>query len=150
LFGKVPFSRRRRLALLVTLALGLAAALAFDSFRADNTRPTLAELTAHNYRTLSRHDSRLLVRFAEREYRCLVSRGLNVSVPVVSRTRIAMRAPGKSARSLARLQLACDPQVGPPPAKATLQARDGQVLVYLPKRCLIDPTELQRRCGRSS
>jgi len=54
------------------------------------------------------------------------------------------------ARSLARLQLAYDPQVGPPPVKATLQARDGQVLVFLPKRCLIDPTELQRPGGSDS
>jgi hypothetical protein len=139
----VLFSRRRRLALLATLALGLGAAIAFESFQADGGgRQTLAELAANNYRTLSRHESRLLVRFAAREYRCLVSKGLHVSAPVVSRTRITMRAPGRSARSLARLELACDPQVGPPPARATLQARDGQVLVYLPKRCLIDPTEL--------
>ena len=142
LFARVGFSRRKRLALLVALALGLAAAIAFESSRTDDARPTLAELAAHNYRTLSRHDSRLLVRFAEREYRCLASKGSNVSAPVVSRTRITMRAPGKLARSLARLQLACDPQVGPPPVKAALQARDGQVLVYLPKRCLIDPSEL--------
>jgi len=54
-----------------------------------------------------------------------------------------MRAPNQSARDLAQLQLACDPEVGPPPSKASLQARQGQVLVYLPKRCLINPTELQ-------
>jgi hypothetical protein len=125
LFTKVGFIRRTWLALLVTLALGLAAAIAFESFRADDARPTLAELPAPNYRTVVRHESRLLVRFAEREYKCLVSKGSNVSAPVVSRTRITMRAPGKSARSLARLQLACDPQVGPPP-KAALQAREGR------------------------
>jgi hypothetical protein len=120
LFTKVVLSRRTWLALLVALALGLTAAIGFGSFRADDAGPRLAELAAHNYRTLSRRESRLLVRFAEREYKCLVSEGSNVSAPVVSRTRITMRAPGKSARSLARLQLACDPQVGPPPAKAAL------------------------------
>jgi hypothetical protein len=140
--AKVLFSRRKRLALLATPAVGLAAAIAVESLRTDDTRPTLVELAAHNYRTLSRHDTRLLVRFAEHEYRCLASKGSNVSAPVASRTRITMRASGKSARSLARLQLACDREVGPPPAKATLQARDGEVLVYLPKRCLLDPTEL--------
>jgi hypothetical protein len=40
------------------------------------------------------------------------------------------------------LQIQCDPEVGPPPAKATLQARMEQILVYLPKWCLLHPTEL--------
>ena len=36
----------------------------------------------------------------------------------------------------------CEPEVGPPPPGASLQARDDQILVYLPKRCLLDPNEL--------
>jgi hypothetical protein len=142
LLGRIPSSRGRRLAVLGALAVALAAAIAIASHRGTSAKPTVAELAAHNYRTLSRHQSRLLVRFARREYACLASRGLELSAPVVSRTRITMNAPGKAARALGSLLLACDPSVGAPPAGASLQARDGEVLVYLPKRCLIDPTEL--------
>jgi hypothetical protein len=140
LIRKVLTSRRNRLAVLAMLAVGLAAAFAVESLRGNGPSASVAQLAAHNYRILSRHDSRSLIRFAEREYRCLAAKGVNISAPVASRARITMRAPGQSAPSLARLQLQCDPRVGPPPAEATLQARSGQVLVFLPKRCLMDPT----------
>src|SRR5207244_7356498 len=124
------------------LAAALAVAFAIESFRGNDTgsSASVAQLAAHNYRILSRHDSRAVVRFADREYRCLASKGVNVSAPVTSRTRIAMLAPRESAASLARRQLQCDPRVGAPPARAALQARQGEVLVFLPKRCLMDPT----------
>jgi hypothetical protein len=102
----------------------------------------LAQLAAKNYRTLTPRESRALVRYAQSEYRCLVAHGVDASRPVASRTRITMRAPHRSAHDLAQLELACDSEVGPPPQTATLQARPGLVLVYLPKRCLMNPTEL--------
>jgi len=140
----MSFDFRRRLAFLLLLAAGLVIALAVVWQRQDaqTERPTLARLVAKNYRPLSHKQARTLLRFAQSEYLCLKSRGAKVSRPVASPTRILIRAPKQSARALARLQLACDPGVGPPPAKATLQARQGQVLVYLPKWCLIDPTDL--------
>jgi len=135
---------RRRLALLLVVAAGLAIALAVV-LRQSHDRaggPTLAQLAAKNYRVLSRDESDTLLRYAKSEHGCLVSRGAKVSSPVASRTRILMRAPNQSAHRLGQLELACDPTVGPPPSNATLQARPGQVLVYLPKRCLLDPTAL--------
>jgi hypothetical protein len=108
----------------------------------EGARPTLAQLAAKNYRTLSVAESRRLLRYARREYACLASHGAPVSPPVASRPRITMRAPNRSAGALVSFMTACDPAVGPPPPGASLQARPGQVLVYLPKRCLLDPTAL--------
>jgi hypothetical protein len=138
---------RRRLAIFVLVTTALAVALAFVWIREDDrrsARPSLAELAAKNYRAFTPQESRRLVRYAQHEYRCLVARGLHVAPPRVSRTRIAMRAANKSADVLVRFLQRCEPEVGPPPLKATLQARPGRVLVYFPKWCLLDPTEVSR------
>jgi hypothetical protein len=105
-------------------------------------RSTLTELAAKNYRVLSPSQSRRLVLYAQAEYRCLVKNRANVTKPTSSSTRITMRVPHKTAREIVKLQMQCDPEVGPPPANATLQARMEQILVYLPKWCLLHPTEL--------
>jgi hypothetical protein len=110
--------------------------------KAAQPRPTLAELASKNYRELSPSQSHRLVLYAQAEYRCLVKNGANVTKPIPSPTRITMRVPDKTAREIVDLQMQCDPEVGPPPAKATLQARMEQILIYLPKWCLLHPTEL--------
>jgi len=129
------------LAVLVAAPTGafLAAQRTSDTER---TRPSLAQLAAKNYRTLSVAESRRLLRYAETEYRCIVAHDGAITAPVPSRTRITMTARDRSARQLVRLMTACDPEVGPPPPGASLQARREEVLVYLPKRCLLDPTQL--------
>jgi hypothetical protein len=53
-----------------------------------------------------------------------------------------MRVPHKAAREIVKLQMQCDPEVGAPPVNGTLQARAEQILVYLPKWCLLHPTAL--------
>lgn len=135
---------RRRLEVVAALAAALAVALVVV-FRHDSgaaKQPTLAQLAATNYRTLTRHQSRALLQYAKSEYDCLSARGLAISAPVASRTRITMSAPGKTARDLVNVMTGCDSQVGPPPGKSTLQARQNEVLVFLPKRCLMNPHEL--------
>jgi hypothetical protein len=138
--------RHRRKYLLFLAVLVAAPTGAFLDARrthgTERTRPTLAQLAAKNYRTLTVTQSRRLLRYAETEYRCVVAHGGTITPPVASRTRITMRARRRSARQLVRLMTACDPEVGPPPRGASLQARPEQVLVYLPKRCLLNPTEL--------
>ena len=109
---------------------------------ADTSRPTLAELAAKNYRTLTKSESRTLVTYADHVYRCVTAHGAKVAAPVASSTRIVMSAPHRSARTLLGYLTACDDTVGPPPPNASLQARAGQILVYLPKQCLLDPTEV--------
>ena len=124
----------------------VAAAVAFIVVtRANNAaqrQPILAQLVAKNYRELSPSLSHRLVLYAQAEYRCLAKSGVNITKPTPSPTRITMRVPHKTAREIVHLQMQCDPEVGPPPAKATLQARMEQILVYLPKWCLLHPTEL--------
>jgi hypothetical protein len=134
----------RPLAVVGALAAALAVALVVV-WRHDGgapKQPTLAQLAATNYRTLTRHESQILLRFALSEYTCLSSRGIALSAPVASSTRITMSAPGQTARALVRASMGCDPQVGPPPQKSSLQVRAHQILVYLPKRCLMNPHEL--------
>jgi hypothetical protein len=105
-------------------------------------RSTLTQLAAKNYRVLSPSQSHRLVLYAQAEYRCLVKSGANVTKPISSSTRITMRVPDQTPREIVKLQMQCDPEVGPPPANATLQARMEQILVYLPRWCLLHPTEV--------
>lgn len=126
--------------MLVALAAALAVALAVVWTRGGNeSRSTLAQLAAKNYRILTPKETRTFLRYAQRERACLARHGVPLSEPIVSRTRILMRAGRRTAKELAQVGLSCDSDVGPPPLKGTLQARRGQVLVYVPKRCLIDP-----------
>jgi hypothetical protein len=138
--------RLRRLLLTGVLpaAIGVAAVVALLVRQRDGavSRTALAQLAAKNYRVLTRDQSRMLVRYADDVHRCLVGHGAKIARPVAWSTRITMRAPHQSARSLAQLMMACDATVGAPPAKASLQARTGSVLLYLPKQCLLDPTQL--------
>jgi hypothetical protein len=127
----------------VIVGLAVAFIVVATANKTAQRRPTLAELAAKNYRELSPSQSHRLVLYAQAEYRCLVRNGANVTKPIPSPTRITMRVPDKTAREIVNLQMQCDPEVGPPPAKATLQARMEQILVYLPKWCLLHPTELQ-------
>jgi hypothetical protein len=126
----------------VIVGLAVAFIVVATANKTAQRRPTLAELAAKNYRELSPSQSHRLVLYAQAEYRCLVRNGANVTKPIPSQTRITMRVPDKTAREIVNLQMQCDPEVGPPPAKATLQARMEQILVYLPKWCLLHPTEL--------
>jgi hypothetical protein len=126
----------------VIVGLAVAFIVVATANKTVQRRPTLAELAAKNYRELSPSQSHRLVLYAQAEYRCLVRNGANVTKPIPSPTRITMRVPDKTAREIVNLQMQCDPEVGPPPAKATLQARMEQILVYLPKWCLLHPTEL--------
>jgi hypothetical protein len=136
---------RRKYVLFAALLIA-APVIAFAAARLwhdDSSRPpTLAELAAKNYRTLSASQSRRLLQYAESEYRCVASHDSVVTAPVASRTRITMKARHRSANELVQLMTTCDPKVGPPPPGASLQARNEQILVYLPKRCLLDPKQL--------
>jgi hypothetical protein len=144
--AKTAWHRHRRKYLLFLAAIVAAPTGAFVAARqfsaTGGSEPTLAELAAKNYRTLSVTESRRLLRYAEREYACLASHDAGIEKPAASRTRITMAAPHRTALDLVRFMTQCDPEVGPPPRGASLQARRGQVLVYVPKRCLLNPAEL--------
>jgi hypothetical protein len=145
---RAAWRSHRRKYLLFLAALIAAPTVAFVAARRSSGTasrpPTLAQLAAKNYRTLSAAESTRLLRYAEGEYRCVVSEDAAIAAPVASRTRITMRARNRSADQLVRLMTACDSRVGPPPRGASLQARDEQILVYVPKRCLLNPKELRQ------
>jgi hypothetical protein len=136
---------RRGLVLLLVAGLlapaALAAAYALRSEPARTVAPSLEVLAAKNYRTLTKSESRTLVRYAAAVHRCVAAEARGIAPPVASATRILMRAPNRSAHELVELLTTCNGPVGPPPAKASLQARDGLILVYVPEQCLLDPTE---------
>jgi hypothetical protein len=136
----------RRLVLLLVAGLlasaALAAVYALRSAPARMEAPSLEALAAKNYRTLTKSESHTLVRYAAAVHRCVAAEATGIASPVASATRIVMKAPNRSAHELMELLTTCDGTVGPPPAKASLQARDGLILVYVPKQCLLDPTEL--------
>jgi hypothetical protein len=133
------------LAAACVVAVGLAIALLVLSRGGEkSTAPSTAQLAAKNYRTLSARESRRLLAFAQSEYNCLAGRGAKISRPVASPTRIVMQTVHQTARQIADLSLACEGEVGKPPPGASLQARPGQLLVYVPKWCLLDPSEQSR------
>ena len=137
---------RRGLVLLLVAGLlasaALAAVYALRSGPAGTDAPSLQVLAAENYRTLTKSESRSLVRYAAAIHRCVAAEAKGIAPPVASATRIVMQAPNRSAHELMELLTTCAGTVGPPPPKASLQARDGLILVYVPKQCLLDPTEL--------
>jgi hypothetical protein len=139
--SKLSFGQRLAVVVVVAAALVIGLVAWRHAERAQK-QPTLAQLAATNYRTLSRHESRVLLEYARDEYRCLSSHGLDISAPVASRTRIRMSATHHGADELVHAMMACDPSVGPPPKGSSLQARPDEILVYLPKRCLMNPYQL--------
>jgi hypothetical protein len=136
---------RRSLVLLLVAGLlasaMLAAVYARRSGPARTDAPSLEVLAAKNYRTLTKSESHTLVRYAAAVHRCVAAEASGIAPPVASATRIVMKAPNRSAHELMDLLTPCAGTVGPPPPKASLQARDGLILVYVPKQCLLDPTE---------
>lgn len=136
----------RRFAVGLGVAFALAAVLASVPGRGDKTNaPSFAERIAKNYRVLTKAQSRELIQYAENVHGCVVGHGGKVAAPVATRTRITMSAPGQSADDLLAVLMKCDPRVGPPPPKSSLQARRGRILVYVPKQCLLDPTEIDEQ-----
>jgi hypothetical protein len=122
--------------------LAIAVAIVWGRSGGSGRAPTPAQLADTNYRTLTRQESARLLRFARNEHACLSARRVPVSAPVASPTRITMTARGQGASALASATIACGPQVGPPPQKSSLQARPNAILLYLPKRCLMNPHDL--------
>lgn len=100
---------------------------------------TYARLVAANYKILSAAQSQRLLRFARAEHDCLAAHSVAVGEPQAWPTRIVMSLPtGSSLRAVGKAGLACARAAGDPPAGSALQLRPGQVLVYLPKYCVLD------------
>jgi hypothetical protein len=99
---------------------------------------TYAELAAANYRVLSEKQSTKLLRFAQAFHACMV-RHVELGEPRVLPTKIVMAVPeGVATAKLVQLGIACGTKLGDPPPDASLQTRKHEVVLYLPKYCILD------------
>jgi len=105
---------------------------------------TYAQLAAANYRTLTPAESRRLLRFAIAFRSCMASRGIELTAPLTSPTKIVLRVEAHQVPAVIRdSTFACGDDLGGPPPRSSLQTPRGQrdsIALYLPKQCLLDPT----------
>ena len=95
------------------------------------------ESDSSNFRVLTKSKSSALVAYANAAYDC-ARRTIDVSKPVAEGVRIVMST-SASVKSSVRAIARCGDDLGPPPPRASVQARKGEIVVYVPKRCLLDP-----------
>jgi hypothetical protein len=103
--------------------------------------------SAGNERVLSAKDSARLVAWLRRFQSCLREHGVESEAIVVTRRELSLRVRTQlSMGSLVSRSLPCGDALGDPPADSSLQVRpgDNRVVLYLPKRCLLDPKVAQR------
>jgi hypothetical protein len=93
-----------------------------------------------NERRLSYEESIRLVRWATAFRSCLLAEGLHVGPLVTSETRIETKLPASlSASDVLPLTETCGSRQGGPPPRASLQYRPpSQIVLYLPKQCVLD------------
>jgi hypothetical protein len=91
-----------------------------------------------NYRILTAAQSARLLDFAVDVRACAAEHGVTAGRPKPMRTRITL-ATNAPAAAAAHAVLACEAEIGAPPRGSSLQARKGQLVLYLPKQCLLDP-----------
>lgn len=108
--------------------------------RAASTPATSSEsqLASANYKVLTPARTRALLRYADAAYACM-SNDIELGKPRPERTKIVMTLPaGASPASVIRLVLRCSGKIGDPPKDASLQVRGKNLILYLPKYCILD------------
>jgi hypothetical protein len=103
------------------------------------TRPSSAAQGDNRF-VLSEAESQRLVTWARRFQACLARRGITVGDPVPHAKQIELRlGSAESPGELMPTTTACGDSLGEPPRRSSLQFRPGKLVLYLPKRCLLDP-----------
>jgi len=93
-----------------------------------------------NEKVLTRAQSQRLVDWAGSLRTCLRARGFRLGELIVARAHIEAAVPdGTAFKALVRAGTACGDALGGPPAASSLQTFADHVVLYLPKRCLLDP-----------
>jgi hypothetical protein len=107
------------------------------------TAKTYQQLAAANYRTLTRKQSARLFRFATAFRSCMAGRGIELTAPAAEVTKIVLRVAAKPIpQTIPEATVACGDRLGGPPPGSALQTpswQSGVLVLYLPKRCLLDP-----------
>jgi hypothetical protein len=137
-------TRRTALLLAAAAALGVGVSAALLATRDDSSpaprRAATAKATPIDNRfRLSHAESLRLVDWAERFRSCMGRRGVVLGAPVAHPKQIDLafvRVPGRP--TLLREIPACGDALGGPPRRSSLQLRPGKLVLYLPKRCLLD------------
>jgi hypothetical protein len=95
-----------------------------------------------NEKVLSAADSARLVAWFRRFRACVERYGIETDAIVVTRRELSMETRTHlPAATLAARTVPCGEALGDPPTDASLQVRRGEdrIVLYLPKRCLLDP-----------
>ena len=101
--------------------------------------PTVPAAASSNERVLTRAQSLRLVTWAQTFRSCMVSRGTSLGSLEKTRTHIRMELPaGVTRDDVLDEMLVCGEHQGGPPHRSSLQYRAGEILLYLPKQCLLD------------
>ena len=142
-------TRRTALLFAAAAAIGVGAAAAVIATR-DGARPAPRQASpakaapakatpVDNRFRLSRAESERLVAWANRFRSCMARRGVVLAAPVAHPKQIDLRIVRAPARpALMRSVPACGDALGEPPRRSSLQLRPGKLVLYLPKRCLLD------------
>jgi hypothetical protein len=93
-----------------------------------------------NEKVLTRAQSERLVRWAGEFRSCLEQRGYAIGEVELAKTRIELAVPpGTAFQPLLHDGVACGESLGDPPPASSLQTFPRRIVLYLPKRCLLDP-----------
>jgi hypothetical protein len=97
-----------------------------------------------NEKQLTHAQSVRLVGWARTFRSCMAERGTTIGHVTPRRTRIDMRlGAAVTAADVVPGLTACAERQGGPPQDTSLQYRRGRIVLYLPKRCLLDPKVAQ-------
>lgn len=100
---------------------------------------TYQQLVAANYKVLRPKQTRRLLRFAD-AFRACMHAHVPLGKPRVLPTRILMSLPaGAAAAAVLRFTGRCGAKLGDPPPGSSLLLRKHAIVLFLPKRCLLDP-----------
>ena len=108
-------------------------------------KKSYAQLVAANYKVLTPAKTRALRRYADAAYACL-SNEIDIGKPRPTKTKIVMALPaGSSLSAVAHIAATCSAKIGDPPRDASFQVRGSNVILYLPKYCILDKKVLPGR-----
>ena len=138
--------RRRPLLAAVAAVLvgaGVAAAVIATRDGGDGRPPAPAPAgkatPVSNQIRLGRAESLRLVTWADLFRACMAHRGVALAEPVVHPREIDLALERRAAdEALATKVVACGDALGEPPRDSSLQLRPGKLVLYLPRRCLLD------------
>jgi hypothetical protein len=117
----------------------VSAACGGSSHATKGSAPFATSTTDSNQIRLTAGESMRLVGWAETFRACMVGRGIALGPLEKSETQIRLGLPASlSVKRVVAETNVCGEDQGGPPHRSSLQYRPGEIVLYLPKRCLLD------------